>query len=779
MSEVSNVIGRPQKPAKSPTVTKRATKFTASRERFDKLASRRVISNKNDKFIELAYTGKFKLLEDLLRKGQAVDALHSYTQTTALSAAIDRGQYATARTLLKWKADPNYRHPVTGETPLHRAAARGDPRIVKCLLENNPRADRHIISVANQKPMTIAREYQWLEVSDILREPPSQPLVINVEVTPSTALFTWNSCADNGTPIEVYELVWRISKYQSNYCTGIDPVTKIKFWHHRVTHEELWAKPKEPEEDPQIEVAKNEDAPVKPGGLYANHWNFDSSIEKCTYFLENLHPAYQYFMLLRARSAAGWGVFSRVIPFSCSDDITNEPSAPLLWSMTARAISLCWDRPTVDNGGHIIFYELKMAKVKLTDKRENPESFEWVTISDDIRGEPKPKYRVNDLMSGACYCFVVRGRNKTGWSLWSPFSDIFQTNSSPSLLHRSKHSITIHWMDWKLGSPENIKYFEVQYYALPLAPEKHDEMEFDGDECSDDLACRLGIESHEVSTLPWKTCTATLQDNRYMLDGLQPAHEFVFRVRTCFNDHGWDKWENAGETKVFKTKDSEPDPPTPPMFVSGSVTHDSTVLRWGDSRCNGQPIDGYQVFWRPKNEEEWTLAENAKFIPRKDVEGKAAIGLHVLPGEFQVTGLMFDTEYQYATRAHNSLGWSLMGKPSSYENTLALEPPSRPRCVYYTDTLAKIEWDPPTTTGRPVDKYNLEQRRWRLIGGLYSPTPWVLVARSAKNTYLANGLKATVQYEFRVRAHTYAADLPAQWSQPSDISQKVEMLRRL
>ena len=75
--------------------------------------------------------------------------------------------------------------------------------------------------------------------------------------------------------------------------------------------------------------------------------------------------------------------------------------------------------------------------------------------------------------------------------------------------------------------------------------------------------------------------------------------------------------------------------------------------------------------------------------------------------------------YPERPRAHNSLGWSLMGKPSSYENTLALEPPSRPRCVYYTDTLAKIEWDPPTTTGRPVDKYNLEQRRWRLIGGLY------------------------------------------------------------
>ena len=117
----------------------------------DRMQSKRVIKNLNDTFIDAAYEGKLNKVTEMLRKGQPVDALHSYTATTALSAAIDRGHYATARTLLKWRADPNLRHPRTGETPLHRAAARGDPKIVKALLENNPPSDRHIISKANQK----------------------------------------------------------------------------------------------------------------------------------------------------------------------------------------------------------------------------------------------------------------------------------------------------------------------------------------------------------------------------------------------------------------------------------------------------------------------------------------------------------------------------------------------------------------------------------------------------------------------------------------------------
>ena len=142
-------------------------------KKLDKSKAPRVIRNRNDSFIDAAYEGKIKTILKMLKEGQPVDALHSYTQTTALAAAIDRGHYATSRTLLKFRADPNFRHPITGETPLHRAAARGDPKIVEALLENNPPADRHIISEAKQKPIDLAREYQWMEVSDILRDPPS------------------------------------------------------------------------------------------------------------------------------------------------------------------------------------------------------------------------------------------------------------------------------------------------------------------------------------------------------------------------------------------------------------------------------------------------------------------------------------------------------------------------------------------------------------------------------------------------------------------------------
>jgi hypothetical protein len=748
----------------------------------DRMQSKRVIKNLNDTFIDAAYEGKLNKVTEMLRKGQPVDALHSYTATTALSAAIDRGHYATARTLLKWRADPNLRHPRTGETPLHRAAARGDPKIVKALLENNPPSDRHIISKANQKPMAIAREYQWLEVSDVLREPPSQPMVIDVKMTPHTATFTWNPCLDNGTDIEVYEIVWRVSKYQSHYTTGLDPVTKVKYWHHSETHEEVWAKPKEQEEDPGTHVAKGDDAPVKPGGIYAKHWVRDGTITECNYFIDGLHASYQYFMLLRARSAAGWGVYSRVIPFMCADDITNMPGTPFLWSMTARAITVRWDRPTVENGGHIIHYELHMAKIGKTQETdetgEKCEELDWKSVSHEIRGEPEPQFRVNNLISGGSYCFKVRGRNKTGWSPWGGTSDTLTTNSSPSLLHRSKTSITIHWMDWKLGSEDNLQGFEVQVYDLPDPPDEFDEVDFTGDVQSDDLACRLGIESQEVPNLPWKTITNDMLGTRYLLEGLLPAREFCFRVRTCFKDTGWDGWENAGETKVFKTKDAEPEPPLAPMLVAGMVTHNSTLLRWGDPRCNGQPIDGYKIFYRKCGEEDWTECSD-EFIPRRDVEGKANVGIHILPGQHRVTGLEYDTEYEYAIKAHNSCGWSAIGGDSEGQCTLALEPPGAPMCTHRTDTLATITWEPPHLTGRPVDKYELFQRRWRFEGGLYSPSSWVIVAKSKDNVYMTANLKATVAYQFRVRAHTYAADLPAQWSQPSEVSDKVEMLRRL
>ena len=739
----------------------------------DKSKAPRVIKNRNDSFIDAAYEGKMKTIIKILKAGQPVDALHSYTQTTALSAAIDRGHYATSRTLLKFKADPNHRHPITGETALHRAAARGDPKIVSALLENNPTADRHIISKANQKPIDLAREYQWLEVSDILREPPSQPLVINIDTTPSMGYVTWNAANDNGTPIDFYELVYRPSIHQTEYSTGIDPVTKVKYWHHRETHEEKWAKPDEPYEDPVTQVAQGNDAPVRPGGIYSKHWIRDSKIVENKFEIPNLHPSYVYFLLIRAQSAAGWGPYSRVMTFVANDDITSEPSTPTLWSMTARAITIAWKRPEIENGGHIIFYQVDMVKGNTMEGNQ----IEWEKVTDKLRGEPEPKYRINGLKSGAEYRFRVRGKNKTGWSEWSGISESFKTNVAPSILHRSKSSITIHWMDWSTGDPENLVGFEVQAFSIPEVPEDGDEGEFRGDPKSDDLASRLGIPGGEVGNLPWEILTSTCKDTRFKHEGLLPHREFCYRVRTCFKDSGWDPWENAGETKVFFTKAAEPDPPAQIMLVAGTVTHESMIFRWGDPRANGQPIDSYKIYYRKHDVEEWT--EDPTIIERRDVEGKANVGIHILPGEFEVHNLDYDTDYQFAIKAHNKIGWSVLGEETEFHGTLALEPPGKPRIVTCTDTLATIEWDPPYLTGRPVDKYDLQQRRWRFQSGLYSPMDWTLVERTKEPCSLVRELMPTAIYEFRVLAHTYAADLPQQWSQPSENSEKCDMRRRL
>ena len=128
------------------------------------------------------------------------------------------------------------------------------------------------------------------------------------------------------------------------------------------------------------------------------------------------------------------------------------------------------------------------------------------------------------------------------------------------------------------------------------------------------------------------------------------------------------------------------------------------------------------------------------------MEGKANVGIHILPGEHEVHGLDYDSEYEFAIKAHNKIGWSLLGPPTESFGTLALEPPGKPRIITCTDTLATVEWDPPTLTGRPVDMYDLEVRRWRFEGGLYSPMEWVLVERAKEPCSLVRELMPTAIY---------------------------------
>ncbi len=62
---------------------------------------------------------------------------------------------------------------------------------------------------------------------------------------------------------------------------------------------------------------------------------------------------------------------------------------------------------------------------------------------------------------------------------------------------------------------------------------------------------------------------------------------------------------------------------------------------------------------------------------------------------------------------------------------------------------------------------------------MLSPNEWEVLTRIESRTHLATALVPTVVYQFRIRAHTYAAVTEAQWSIPGATSEQIIMKRRL
>ena len=111
--------------------------------------------------------------------------------------------------------------------------------------------------------------------------------------------------------------------------------------------------------------------------------------------------------------------------------------------------------------------------------------------------------------------------------------------------------------------------------------------------------------------------------------------------------------------------------------------------------------------------------------------------------------------------------------------TRAVSQPLPPVVEECRDTVAKIVWEQPRVTGMPIDMYELESRVWRHKEGLLLPSPWRMLARMNTLNFIATGMIPTLRYEFRLKAHTYAAELEAQWSVPSEPSSAITLRRRL
>ena len=138
------------------------------------------------------YGGHFHIFQYLLLAGSNVNAI-GYEGGTMLMAAANQAQVEMLKILLEHGADPNLPSPITGETPLHAAAAKGfaegATKCVTILLEHgalpNVQAKSGIqtstyyrdIEVVGETPLHLAAAYGSSEMIQELLKHGADPSI--------------------------------------------------------------------------------------------------------------------------------------------------------------------------------------------------------------------------------------------------------------------------------------------------------------------------------------------------------------------------------------------------------------------------------------------------------------------------------------------------------------------------------------------------------------------------------------------------------------------------
>ena len=228
-------------------------------------AERIRVQNITDRFVEAAQHGKLRLVKELLERGEHdIDSAHAGFGMNALHAAVDFAHEKIVRFLLRQGADPNCKDEKFGNAALHHAARNGRLEVIHVLVEAG--GNKSLRNDEGKKPLHLARELQWKEAATHLQEPPKRPNCIMLqEVQPRMATVTWSAPDDNGVAIEAYEIYYRSSKASRPWSTGIDDVTKSKFYVLKDTGDIVWEEPEFEDEDPnEVAVGLGDDPTKNP-----------------------------------------------------------------------------------------------------------------------------------------------------------------------------------------------------------------------------------------------------------------------------------------------------------------------------------------------------------------------------------------------------------------------------------------------------------------------------------------------------------------------------------
>jgi|EP00505_MAST-04D_sp_SCG-Rhode-Island_P000336 hypothetical protein len=485
-----------------------------------------------DDFVSAASEGRLEEVVYRIRRGQEVDATHSWTKNTALHGSATFGRDKCLRVILEYGATVDLCHEKTGMTAMHMASARGREKIVQILLDAG--SDKRLKDKSGMNALNHCEEYHHDLVRAKLRDPPcamAVPLALDFSTT--HVRFSWEAPISLGADIIEYRLVWKI-------CPG----------------------------GPWVDATVPNPSDLmwdEEGFGYGDPIN-EIDPKSREYIISHLKPASTIRLAIRARNLAGYGGLSPQLTMQTTPDVPGIPVALTFIMKNATSASYSFSFP-LDYGEPIDYYQFfyrvhepdkndavacEIFRKAVADKRVDPGL--WCPYPTKIVGSP---CQIVNLEPGTTYDFKCRAHNAIGYSEFGAISDKIRTDDAPYLVRKTKFSITLAWT-----AQSGAFRYEMQY-------------------------------QEEAMGHIWATVSSAITRTEFTCDNLYPARDYRYRIRS-FTDHGWSSYEGSALSQWIRTNDDIPDQPSIPTLANVGIWN--IEIEWERPKiCNGQPVDYYEV----------------------------------------------------------------------------------------------------------------------------------------------------------------------------------------
>ena len=380
-----------------------------------------------------------------------------------------------------------------------------------------------------------------------------------------------------------------------------------------------------------------------------------------------------YEVQVRARNSVGrgpWSPSSRGTPMS-SASAPSRPSTPTL-TPGDRQLEVSWRTPA-DNGAPIIDY----------DVRHRPSGGSWT----EIVGRTTTNLLITGLTNRTVYEVQVRARNSVGHGPWSPSSRGTPMSSASAPSRPSTPTLT-----------PGDRQLEVSWRTP-----------------ADNGAPIIDYDvRHRPSGGSWTEIVGRTTTN-LLITGLTNRTVYEVQVRAR-NSVGHGPWSPSSRGTPMSSA-SAPSRPSAPTLTPGDGR---LTASWRAPADNGAPIIDYDVRHRPLGGN-WT-----------ETLGRTRTSV-------SIAGLTNGTVYEVQVRARNSVGhgpWSPSSRGTPMSSASA---PSRPSAPTLTpgDGRLTASWRAPLDNGAAIEYYELRVRPEG--SGTWLAADQQITATSVNITQLTNG----------------------------------------